>query len=154
MTPAPSVAQVDETTVLPLLGYHQRLSQWSVAELQRERGVLLALPQTPIVQLRLAMVLGQPRAPLDLGRAVTLLDVVVRAKDPVALSVQPLARVLAAQYQERLRLETLNEKLQQQWRDGQRRSNELQEKLDALTDIERALPVRPNADKHLPRGPR
>jgi len=152
--PTPHVAKVDESMIVPLLGYYQELLQLPATELQRERGVLVALPPSPIVQLRLAMLLGQPRAPLDLARALALLDAVLRSRETTALSVQPLARALAAQFQERLRLETQNERLQQQLRESQRRSSELQEKLDALTDIERALPVRPNADKHLPGGQR
>jgi hypothetical protein len=52
-----------------------------------------------------------------------------------------------------LRLETQNEKLLQQLKDSQRRSSELQEKLDALTDIERSLPARPTAGSNPPGAP-
>jgi hypothetical protein len=45
-----------------------------------------------------------------------------------------------------------NEKLTQQLKESLRRSGELQEKLDALADIERSLPVRPNPADNLP-GP-
>ena len=47
-----------------------------------------------------------------------------------------------------------NEKLAQQLKESQRRSGELQEKLDALADIERSLPVRPTAGENLPGAPR
>jgi hypothetical protein len=151
---APTVARVDEAAMLPLLGYVQLLQQMSPHELQRERSVLAAIPQTPATQVRLAMLLGQPRGPADLVRALGLLDGVLRTRDPSAASLQPLARVLASQYQERLKLEAQNEKLLQQLKESQRRGLELQEKLDALSDIERSLPVRPTADKKPPGAPR
>jgi len=53
-----------------------------------------------------------------------------------------------------LKLEAQNDKLLQQLKDSQRRSSELQEKLDALTDIERSLPVRPTPAGNAPGVPR
>lgn len=153
-SPPPALAQVDEVAMLPLLGYLQLLLQLSPQELQRERGVLTAIPQTPATQVRLAMVLGQARGTADLVRALGLLDGVLKSREPAAASVHPLARALASQYQERLKLEAQNDKLLQQLKDSQRRSSELQEKLDALTDIERSLPVRPTAGGNAPGVPR
>jgi hypothetical protein len=152
-SPPVTVARVDEAAMLPLLGHLQLLQQMSPQELQRERGVLAAMPPTPATQVRLAMVLGQVRGPTDLFRALGLLDAVLKSREPAAASLHPLTRVLASQYRERLRLETQNEKLLQQLKDSQRRSSELQEKLDALTDIERSLPVRPTAGSNPPGGP-
>ena len=152
--PTPTLAKVDEAAMLPLLGYLQLLQQLSPQELQRERGVLAAIPQTPAAQLRLAMVLGQARGAADLVRALGLLDGVLKSREPAAASLHPLARALASQYQERLKLETQNDKLLQQLKDSQRRSGELQEKLDALTDIERSLPVRPTTGGNAPGVPR
>ena len=100
------------------------------------------------------MLLGQVRGPMDLYRALALLEAVLKSGDPAAASLHPLARTLANQYQERLKLEMQNEKLAQQLKESQRRSGELQEKLDALADIERSLPVRPTAGENLPGAPR
>jgi len=153
--PTPTLAKkVDEGAMLPLLGYLQLLLQMSPQELQRERGVLVAIPQTPATQVRLAMLLGQARDPTDLVRALGLLDGVLKSREPAAASLHPLARALASQYQERLKLESQNDKLLQQLKDSQRRSSELQEKLDALTDIERSLPVRPTPAGNAPGVPR
>lgn len=153
-SPPPTPAKVDEAAMLPLLGYLQLLPQLSAQELQRERGVLTAIPQTPATQVRLAMVLGQARGTADLVRALGLLDGVLKSREPAAASLHPLARGLAGQYQERLKLETQNDKLLQQLKESQRRSSELQEKLDALTDIERSLPVRPPTGGNAPGVPR
>lgn len=147
---APPIVGVDESAMLPLLGYAQQIQSFSPQELARERVVLAAVPPTPSVQVRTAMLLGQPRATNDLVRALGLLDTVLKSSAPEAVSLQPLARTLASQYQERLRLETQNEKLGQQLResreaqrDSQRRNDELQKKLEALTDIEQSLSTRP-----------
>ena len=153
-SPPPPVVKVDEAAMLPLLGYLQLLLQMSPQELQRERGVLAAIPQTPATHVRLAMLLGQARGPADLLRALGLLDGVLKSREPAAASLHPLARALASQYQERLKLESQNDKLLQQLKDSQRRSSELQEKLDALTDIERSLPVRPTPAGNAPGVPR
>ena len=56
---------------------------------------------------------------------------------------QPLARTLATQYRERLQLVRQRERLRLQLQDSEQRGDELQDKLDALTAIERSLPVRP-----------
>ena len=152
-SPPPPVVKVDEAAMLPLLGYLQLLQHMSPQELQRQRGVLAAIPQTPAAQVRLAILLGQPRGSADLVRALSLLDGVLKSRDPAAASLHPLARALASQYQERLKLETQNERLLQQFKDSQRRSIELQEKIEALTDIERSLPVRPTAGKNAPGVP-
>jgi hypothetical protein len=156
--PPPAATEVetelDASAMLPLLAYFQRLHRMSAQELVRERNVLAALPPSPATQVRLAMLLGQVRGPMDLYRALALLETVLKSGDQAAASLHPLARTLANQYQERLKLEMQNEKLAQQLKESQRRSGELQEKLDALADIERSLPVRPTAGENLPGAPR
>lgn len=138
-----SVSKPDEATMLPLLGYFQLLQRMSPQELVRERNALTSALQTPATQVRLAMLLGQPRSSTDTVRALALLEGVLKSTEPAAVSLHPLARILASQYSERLKHEMQNEKLVQQLKEGQRRSNELQEKLEALADIERSLPARP-----------
>ena len=145
-----SVVRVDESSMLPLLGYQQLLAHLSPQELARERAVLLFIPPTPSAQIRLAMLFGLPRGTTDLPRALALLDKVQKSSSPAAASMHPLARLLASQYQERLRLQSHNERLLLQVTESQRRSGELQDKLDALADIERSLPSRPTGGETLP----
>lgn len=145
-----SVVRVDESSMLPLLGYQQLLTQLSPQELARERAVLLYIPPTPSAQIRLAMLFGQVRGQIDLPRALALLDKVQKSSSPAAASMHPLARLLATQYQERLRLQSHNERLLLQVTESQRRSGELQDKLDALADIERSLPARSSGGEMAP----
>ena len=141
---------VNETSMLPLLGYAQLISRMSGAELARERTVLGAIPKTPITQARLAMLLAQPRAGMDLARALAMLEGILKANDALAVSLHPLAQLLAAQYSERLRLDAQSDKAAQQLKDAQARNTELQEKINALADIERSLPVRPTNGELVP----
>ncbi len=146
--PAPVVrVQVNESAMLPLLGYYHLLQSMTSGELTRERQTLTRLPSSPSVQVRQAMLFGMPRTTTDLARAQAILETVLRSHVPEAASLHPLAKLLATQYQERLRVENQNERLGQQLKESQRKRDELQEKIDALTDIERSIPIRPNAGK-------
>ncbi|WP_265942681.1 permease [Dechloromonas sp. A34] len=128
---------------MPPLAYYQLLSRLSPAELSRERLVLAALPQNPNTHLRTAMLFGHPRGPQDLGKATQQLELVLKSNDPAAVSLQPLARLLADNYAERQKAEGQLDRQGQQLKDSQRKTLELQEKLDGLADIERTLPTRP-----------
>lgn len=141
---------VNETSMLPLLGYAQLISRMSAAELARERSVLLAIPKTPITQARLAMLLAQARAGMDLARALALLEGILKSNSAVAVSLHPLAQLLAAQYSERLRLDAQADKSALQLKEALARNTELQEKINALADIERSLPVRPSTGELVP----
>ncbi len=141
--------KIDETAMLPLLGYFQLLLRMTPQELTRERTMLATIPQTPATHVRMSMLLGLSRTPADLTRAQSLLDTLLKSTDPAAVSVFPLARLLSSQYNERQKNQMQNEKvmaqseqLSQQLKDSLRRNAELQEKLDALANIERSLPVR------------
>lgn len=152
--PMTAPISVDETAMLPLLGYAQLLYRMSAQELSRERTLLTTIPKTPITQVRLAMLLAQPRGQVDLTRAQALLDDILKSSDPVAVSLHPLVQTLATQYGERLKLENQKDKLSQQLKETQARNAELQDKLDALANIERSLPVRPKAGEMIPGSPR
>ena len=141
--------KLDETAMLPLLGYFQLLLRLTPQELARERAMLASIPQTPATHVRMAMLLGLSRTPGDLVRAQGLLETVLKSTDQAAVSLFPVARMLANQYNERQKVQMQNEKLAGQneqlglqLKDSVRRGGELQEKLDALADIERTLPVR------------
>lgn len=137
----------DGPGALPPLAYYQLLSRLTPAELNRERTVLAALPQTPNTQIRTAMLFGTPRGPLDLAKAVQQLDLILKSNDPAAVSLHPLARLLADNYTERQKAEGLLDRQGQQMKESQRKVIELQEKLDGLADIERTLPERPRSSR-------
>lgn len=124
------------------LNYHQMLTRMTAAELGRERTALAALPGNANTQVRTAMLLGLTRGPQDLGRAIALLEGVMKSSDPAAIALHPLARLLAENYTERQRLDAQSERLLAQAQDSQRKASELQEKIDRLTEIERTLPSR------------
>ena len=142
---AKKMARQDETTPEAALVYYHGLSRMTPAELGRERMVLTAVPQTPYTQVRMAMLLGHPRVQQDLGRGLSLLDSVLKSNDPAAMAFHPLARAVADNYLERIKLDGQLEKQAQQLKDSQRKVTELQEKLDSLADIERTLTPRPPA---------
>lgn len=146
------IVKVDETAMLPLLGYLQLLARMSPQDQARERKVLTAIPQTPAVRVRLAMLLAQGRASTGLAQAQNLLDGILKSNEPTAASLHPLARLLSSHYSERLRLGAQNakqaeqiEQLAQELKDSQNLSVDLQQKINALADIERTLPARPVA---------
>lgn len=142
---ASKAVRANENTPDAALGYYQGLARMTPAELGRERMVLVAVPQTPYTQVRLAMLLGHPRVQQDLGKGLALLDSVLKSSDPAAQLFHPLARQVADNYLERLKLEGQVDKQGQQLKDSQRKIGELQDKLDSLADIERTLTPRPRA---------
>lgn len=137
----------DDGGQVSALAYYQSLQRMSAAQLGRERAMLAAVPQSPGIQLRMAMLLGNPRGQPDLAKALGLLDAVLKSSDPVAVGLQPLARLLADNFGERQKLEVQLDKQGQQLKDSQRKAVELQEKIDSLADIERTLPQRPRATR-------
>lgn len=140
-------AMSDDAGPLSALAYYQTLQRMTPVQFARERQVLAASTPTPNTQVRMAMVLGHPRGQPDLGRALALLEAVLKSTDPGAVSLQPLARLLADNYGERQKLDGQLEKQGQQLKDSQRKVSELQEKIDGLADIERTLPQRPRATR-------
>ena len=93
------------------------------------------------------------RSPADLARALGLLQRVINHPSPEAQSLQPLARALAARYQEQRRVEDDRDRQAQQLRESQRRIEQLNDRLEALRAIERSF-TRPNAPGQPPNGPR
>ncbi len=132
----------DGPGVAPVLSYYQMLGRMSSAELNRERSVLAALPPNPNTHLRQAMLLGHPRGPQDLGRALVLLEGIMKSSEPSAVNLNFVAKMLIDNYSERQKLELSLDRQAGQLKESQRKVTELQEKLDGLADIERTLPVR------------
>lgn len=146
--PAPVRDQrANETGAWKALVYYQSLGRLSAGELARERTQLSGLPQTPDTMIRQAMVIGHPRAGLETGKALALVDSVLKSADPAAAGLLPVARLLADHFSERLRLDAQLERQGVQLKESQRKAAELQEKLDGLADIERTLTLPPRSDK-------
>lgn len=141
-TAGSKAVRYDGAGPLPPLAYAQLLSKMGPAELGRERAVLAALPATPNTHLRQAMLAGHPRAQQDLGKATLLLEGILKSSEPAASSLHPLARLLLDNYLERQKLEGQFERQAVVLKESQRKSLELQEKIDGLADIERTLPQR------------
>ncbi|WP_332675653.1 permease [Aromatoleum sp.] len=134
------------------LEYHRLLATAAPAELASERAALNNAPRTPLVLVRQAILLSHPERPTNLPRASALLGAVAMQRTPDAIALHPLVRLLSDQLAERQRLEATAERLTlqleragQQLKDSQRAGEQLREKLDALTEIERTLPTRPGA---------
>jgi hypothetical protein len=66
--------------------------------------VLVAVPQTPYTQVRLAMLLGHPRVQQDLGKGGAARQR-AQVQRPGGAALSPLARQVADNYLERLKLE-------------------------------------------------
>lgn len=143
----PTPDGVETGPVALALAYHHRLQAISVGELNRERATLAAARDTPQRQVHEALLAAHPRI-ANLARARSLLEGVLAQRSADARALHALARLLLAQVQERQRLDVANERLTQQLeRTGQQLKEtrqlgeELQRKLDALTEIERSLPA-------------
>lgn len=137
-TPPARVAAPEEAPLRAMLAYYAGNPRPS-PEALRERPA----GGDPYLLMQQAIQLANARPP-ELQRASALLESVLKSAHPYAADLTPLARLLHDQYGERLRLE-------QQWREAQRRGDLLQEKIDALTAIERSLPARPQP-KPMPGG--
>ncbi|THF66964.1 hypothetical protein E6C76_00795 [Pseudothauera nasutitermitis] len=132
-----------------LLAYHSALRGYTGFD--RLRAQALAAPGGhAFARLCQAMVLSRPGGQADLTRARALLDAVLAGEDEDALAVRQLARLLADNVGERQRLGRLIERLEARLAASEQARATLQEKLDALTEIERSLPTRPTPDSSLP----
>jgi len=127
-----------------LLGYADKLRPLSNAELAAEIARLGDPGDVPSAQMQLALVLAQTRVSADLARALGLLQRVIANPSAEAQPLQPLARVLAARYLEQRKVEDDRDRQSQQVRDGQRRIDQLNDRIEALRAIERSF-ARPNA---------
>lgn len=136
-----SAAAADELVMRAMLAYYRKSRGMSRAELARERAAIKGRTEAPMEAVRLAILLGHE--PSELARALGLLERIARSGTPQAVSLQPLVRLLADQYAERLKLETQVDRLGAGQREAERRASALQDKLDALAEIERSLPGRP-----------
>ncbi|MBB3118927.1 hypothetical protein [Pseudoduganella violacea] len=137
------VAPPDE--VAPLLAYHQSLRRMTQGELLKELSGISLQQKTPKLALQTGMILMLTRGGGDLARAQSLFDSVAGAGEAEALTLKPLAQLMSSHCAEARRLSEQNEKLQVQLKDNQRKTEQLNDTLEALKAIERGLPVRPSA---------
>ncbi|NMG44468.1 hypothetical protein GPA22_12085 [Aromatoleum toluvorans] len=160
--PMPQILTNRSTPLQTALAYHETLRGMNASELARERSAQSGAGNAPLAQIKQAMLLSHPpQGATSLQRAQSLLEALNASEKADAVALQPLARVLAEQVQERLRLESTAERLTQQLertgqqlKDAQKQGEELQAKLDALTEIERTLPARPSASTPTQSTPR
>ena len=130
--------------VAALLTYADKVRPLGGNELAAEITRLGEPGEVPIAQVQLALVLAQTRAPADLARALGLLQRGIANPSNEAQVLHPLARLLAARYQEQRRVEDDRDRQAQQLRDSQRRIEQLSDRIEALRAIERSF-SRPNS---------
>ena len=137
--PAKPVIPDDATAaVVALLAYADRVRGMAPPELTLEL-TRLGDTRSPNEQLQLALALAQLRQTPELIRAQDLLTRLLANASPEALTLHPLARLLASRFGEQRRFEDLLDKQTQQTRDTQRRLEQTTERLQALKAIERSL---------------
>ena len=137
------VAPPDE--VAPLLAYHQSLRRMTQGELLKELSGILQQQRTPKIALQTGMILMLTRGSGDLARAQTLFDGVASSNDPDAQGLRAFAGLLGSYCAEARRLGEHVDRLSGQLKDTQRKTEQLNDTLEALKAIERGLPVRPTS---------
>lgn len=115
------------------------------SELVKAQLDLAKADHAPSNTIRRAMLQATSRGPGDLARAQALLNSLATATGKDAQLLAPLVQLLSSQYAELRRQDESIDKLNAQLRDAQRRNDLLNEKLEALKNIERSLSVRPAA---------
>jgi hypothetical protein len=142
--PAATVKQVAMAGTLDDLWiYHRSLKRLSQQELARELQALNARQGGAMLAMEKALALGLTHDSADLVRAQVQLNNVLMANDAEADKFKSLAELLWGNYAEMRRLAESADKANQQSRENQRRLDQLNEKLEALKNIERTLPGAP-----------
>jgi DNA repair ATPase RecN len=137
--------------VIALLDYADRVRIMPSTELSSEVMRLMSLSE-PLAQLKLALALAQLQQLPALIRAQDTVATVLSNNTEAAQALHPLARLLAACFNEQRRAEDQIELQLQQVRDLQRRLDQTNERLEALVAIERSLSNRPQPVPSKPRS--
>lgn len=140
--PAAVAAPAADPALGQLLAFQSGVRLLKPVELARSLAAADAEPGTPGATLRRAMLLVAQRGGGDLARAQALLDAVVAPDTPDGPALKALAQFLSAAAGDARHHDAAQDKLALQVREGQRRNEQLAEKLEALKNIERALSVR------------
>jgi hypothetical protein len=139
--PAPEASQVAQA-----LAYADRVQRMQPAELAREITRLGDAEDTLAANpLNLALALAQTRQPVDTARALAQVQRMLGHSDAATQPLHPLARLLESRLLQQRRLEEQLERQAQQLRDAQRRTDQLNERLEAVRAIERSMTARPPA---------
>ena len=141
----PRVVVVMDPQLTELLAYQSALRLMTPSELVKAQLDLAKADHAPSNTIRRAMLQASVRGAGDLARAQALLEPLLTATDKDAQLLAPLVQLLSGQYAELRRQDESIDKLNGQLRDAQRRIEQLNEKLEALKNIERSLSVRPAA---------
>jgi len=124
-----------------LLAYHAQLRKMSPAELSRELQRINTYPAGPANTVRRAMALALTRDGIDLAKAEAQLWNVMADNSVEAEKLKPLVQLLVGQYADLRRLADSAEKSSVQAKEAQRKVDQLNDKLEALKNIERTLPA-------------
>lgn len=141
----PRIVVVADPKLSELLAYQASLRAMTSSELVKAQLELARADHAPHNTVRRAMLQATLRTPGDLARAQALLDSIAQASSEEAKLLAPLAQFLTGQYADLRRQDEAVERLNGQVREAQRRNDQLNEKLEALKNIERSLSVRPAA---------
>lgn len=139
--PVKTAVRHDDVTPRAMLAYGRHVAELDAAGFAKELKAIEGQGSEPMSQMRLALLHAQPRADADLVRSVAILDKLLANRSPDAASLHPLARILHVQLATRARLMAQNEALLAEQQSGREAVANLQQKLDALTAIERSLPA-------------
>jgi len=150
-SPVRTDVRVDDVALRAILAYARSAEGFDAAARTTEIRALERKPATPISLMKQAVLLGQNRPEADPAKAAALLEKVMADPSTDAAVFHPLARILHAQYQARVRLLAQTDRLQKDVHDTRDQMDSLQQKLDALTDIERSLPAPASRPTESPR---
>jgi uncharacterized coiled-coil protein SlyX len=143
----PTVAAIPVVVTDPdlrdLLNYQAGLRPLASADLVKALQDLNMQGGAARVVLRRAMVLAALRGNGDLARAQAQAEIVLQSGLEEEQNLKPLAQSLASAYAEMRRQDETIDRLNQQVREAQRRNDQLNDKLEALKNIERTLSLRP-----------
>jgi hypothetical protein len=131
-----SASNIDE-----LLAYNAQLRKMAPAELARELQRLNGYPAGPTTNVRRAMALSQTHDAIDLAKAEAQLWNVMADNSVEAEKLKPLVQLLLGHYADLRRLADSAEKSAVQSKEAQRKVDQLNDKLEALKNIERSLPA-------------
>jgi len=144
---APAV-DADDVAYRHFFATQNRLSTLNTADLSAEANKPIDQGSVE-AQVDQAIALGLTHTPGDLQRAQALVDQVIHNTAPQADPWRAPARLLASMYADQRRAEELAEKnglaLRDAQRESQRKLDQVNEKLEQLKAIERALNTRPGA---------
>lgn len=131
-----SSSNIDE-----LLAYNAQLRKMTPAELARELQRLNTYPVGPATNVRRAMALSLTRDAIDLAKAEAQLWNVMADRSVEAEKLKPLVQLLVGHYSDLRRVADVAEKSSVQLKEAQRKVDQLNDKLEALKNIERTLPA-------------